>query len=89
MTHWVRRWLDSPCALSRSEAVTALLAQPDEPGLSRGYHYTLPRASWLDPETAARNLATAHLAHRQQAHRDISAVVSVRRDGRLRMARRA
>lgn len=68
--------------MTRAQALALLLAQPDEPCLHRGYHYTQPRDPKRDPDVIKRDLGTAYVSHRRQdlqSGGDISCVVSVRR----------
>lgn len=88
--------------MTPAEALVALLAAPIHPSLigleAIGYKYKLPRhpngrccaecsRTNSDPELIKRDLGTAYVTWRRQAHGvDISCVVSVRR---LRMVKRA
>jgi hypothetical protein len=63
--------------VTRLEAYRALLALPDEDGLSRRYTYTVPGARNRD--AVKRKLALAWLAHRLQDAAPECAIVSVRR----------
>jgi hypothetical protein len=74
--------------MTRPEALTLLLSQPDEPCLHRGYHYVYARDPRRDPWEIKRALGIAYAEHCRQAwtNGDISCVISVRR---LRMVKRA
>ena len=85
--------------MTPTEAFSALLARPDEPGIRRGRRWTCARhplgpcgplcqrTASSDPDVLKRDLATAYVAYRvqeEQAGGDISCVVSVRRRALLR-----
>jgi hypothetical protein len=74
--------------MTRLEALTALLAIPDEPCMTRRWAYTYARDPRRDPWQIKRNLGIAYVEYRRQAwtNGDISAVVCVRK---LRMVKRA
>lgn len=80
--------------MSREEALTILLAMPDERTLRRRRYlcYTQARHPAFNPEIIKRNLATAYAQHRRQELQtggDISCIVSLRRSPRLKMVRHA
>ena len=74
--------------MTRLEALSALLALPDEICLRRGYRYVYARDPRRDPWQIKRELGTAYAERCRQewTNGDISCVVSVRR---LRIVRRA
>ena len=75
--------------MTRPEALTLLLSQPDEPCMPRRTrHFTYARAPRRDPWVIKRDLGVAYAEHQRQAwtNGDISCVVSVRR---MRLVKRA
>ena len=73
--------------MTRAEALAALLAIPDESCMPpRVRHYTYARDPKRDPWVIKRELGIAYAERRRQdwTNGDISCVVSVRRQTRLR-----
>ncbi|MCR4301832.1 MAG: hypothetical protein NUV51_09500 [Sulfuricaulis sp.] len=74
--------------MTKQEALALLLALPDPPDLPRrGYRYTQTRDPRRDPNVIKRDLGTAYVERRRQERGnggDISCVVSVRRQVKLR-----
>jgi len=69
----------------RSAAVIALLKLVDPPDLCRGYRYVQARDPKRNPDEIKRQLGTAYVERRRQAHADLSTIVSLRRSAKLRL----